>query len=506
MIDLGTDRKIVILGCGGVGKCVTWYLQKFYKFNYSQVWIIEKDANAKNFPAVEECIKKGAHFKNITLVTKNVSYIFDKMIGVKDGDVVIDLTTRTPCAKIFTECRRRQLFYFNTDIYEEYTINPSAEESSNLYDSSIYMGMVNMRDAEKKTRRYGDRTIILECGMNPGLISIFMKKGILDIAKKVLKNKKSSELSKYVKNKNYSDIAKYLKIRVIHCSEIDTQIVTNDKAKINNKNKLVNTWSCVGFIDEGSEPCEIAIGTHEKIIPLKQENIKNIIPQVVVLDKEGRKTQFISYVPESINADGTAKFIEFEGISVHHGEGLTFNEFLGRDDYAPTMHYVYKPTPSVESSIRTKGVDELMNIATNANNWKVLNVYEDGISGYDNVGALFILEENPITGDKKPWGWWSGSMLHTDYTKRVLKDPYFGPTTIQVMAGVLSHLAWALKNPNKGKIYSDAVDSNFILSMMKKYLGVVYSGEVTGVDIAGYTIEKLMVGGRDAKHTVIDHL
>jgi hypothetical protein len=44
-----------------------------------------------------------------------------------------------------------------------------------------------------------------------------------------------------------------------------------------------------------------------------------------------------------------------------------------------------------------------------------------------------------------------------------------------------------------------------MIGLVKKYLGVIYSGEVTGVKIAGYDIDTLMVVGRDGKHkTKID--
>ena len=40
----------------------------------------------------------------------------------------------------------------------------------------------------------------------------------------------------------------------------------------------------------------------------------------------------------------------------------------------------------------------------------------------------------------------------------------------------------------------------FILNLVKKYLGVIYSGQVTGVNISGCDIDSLMTVGRDGKH------
>ena len=508
MIKLNSDQKVIIMGCGGVGKCVLWYLDKLFKLKYSQVYVIDKDSKSKDFPAVEECIKKGAHFVHMKIEYKNIARIFDKVIGVKENDIVIDVTTRTATIKIFTECRKRQLFYFNTDTYTESDNEKLCTDLRKcLIDSSIYFMQMNMRDAELKTRRHGNKTNVVECGMNPGLISIFVKQGILDIARWVLKEQKEKggsknvdkELQKLVTRRAYSELCQKLMIRVIHCSELDTQKSENERELLK-KVTLANTWSCLGFIDEGCEPCEIVLGTHENVIPVKEENLTQIVKQVAVLTKEGRKIKFKSYVPEYIKEDGTASFTEINGVCVHHGEGLTLNEYIATEDYSPTMHYVYNPSPAIENLIHTKSKEELYKLSMDTDKWKVMNMYEDKLVGTDNVGALFILEENPLTHEAKPWGWWSGSILSTDYTKNVLKDPYFGPTVIQVMAGLLSGLSWALKNPNEGMVTPEAMDTRFILNLVKKYLGVVYSGEVTGVNISGYDIDELMVIGRDGKH------
>ena len=508
MIKLNSDQKVIILGCGSVGKCILWYLDKLFKVKYSQVYVIDKDIKTKDFPAVQECIKKGAHFVHITIESKNIARIFDKIIGVKENDIVFEVTTRTETIKIFTECRKRQLFYFNTDTYTEDDNNEKdlcLDLRKCLIDSSVYYMQMNMRDAALKTRRYGNKTNVVECGMNPGLISIFVKKGILDIANWVLKEQKEKggiknidkELQKLVKRNAYSELCQKLMIRVIHCSELDTQKSDNELLK---NIPITNTWSCVGFIDEGCEPCEIVLGTHENIIPVKQENLTHIVKQVAVLTKEGRKIKFKSYVPEYVKDDGTASFIEINGVCVHHGEGLTLNEYIATEDYSPTMHYVYNPSPAIENLIHTKSKQELYKLTLDSNNWKVLNMYEDNLVGTDNVGALFILEENPLTHEAKPWGWWSGSILNTDYTKNILQDQYFGPTVIQVMAGLLSGLAWALKNPNEGMVTTEVMDNKFILNLVKKYLGVIYSGQVTGVNISGCDIDSLMTIGRDGKH------
>jgi homospermidine synthase len=490
------SRKIIILGVGAVGKCVSYYLPEWFNIDYKKLFLIDKDASVAEFPSVVHLLKQGATFKEYKILSTNVQNLFEKTLKLSKGDIVIDVTTRTDTTKIITLCRKNQLIYLNTDIYDE--IPTSIKPVICPLDFAISTTHYNIENIIQKTQHHGNITSILECGMNPGLISIFVKQGLRDIAKYVLQHKQNKSLKIALRNKDYYNIAKILKIRVIHCSEIDTQIPDVKQ----NKDLLVNTWSCIGLVDEGCEPCEISMGTHEKIIPVDPKFVNDSIPQVAIINKDGIKTRFKSYVPIFKNkVEKIVEFKEIKGVSVHHGEGISLNMFISKDEYAPTMQYVYRLSPLTDKIAKTNSRSQLVNY-TLQDKWRVMNMYEDKLNGTDNVGACFILETNPINADdKNPWGWWTGTMLDTDYTKNVLKDNYFGPTVIQVMAGILSGLCWIIDNPESGVIFAEEMDEGYIIAKAKKYLGHIYSGPITGVKIAGYTINDLMVTNRDRKHT-----
>ena len=69
------------------------------------------------------------------------------------------------------------------------------------------------------------------------------------------------------------------------------------------------------------------------------------------------------------------------------------------------------------------------------------------------------------------------------------------------MAGLLSGLSWIIDNPDLGVLFAEEMDEGYIIAKAKKYLGHIYSGSITGVKIAGYTVNDLMVTNRDRKHT-----
>jgi homospermidine synthase len=300
-------------------------------------------------------------------------------------------------------------------------------------------------------------------------------------------------------------MAKLLGIRVIHCSEIDTQIPkTNSYTEPfgenfdieKNKDKLLNTWSCLGLIDEGIEPFEVTLGTHENVEKILDKFHKsNFFEQHLVVDKPGYLTKFKSVVPSKINADKTIMFEEFVGRSVHHGESISLNRFLSDETYSPTIHYVYKVSPLTDKYLESKTSKQLVNQGqTEAHiGWHVMNMYDDKIDGYDNIGALFILEKNPMTLNNEPFMFWTGSILNTEYTKTELNDKYFGPTSIQVMAGVLSGLSYIVENKELGLMYGEDVPEDYIIEKCKKFLGIFYCGKINEKINLDYHMENLLL-------------
>jgi homospermidine synthase len=47
----------------------------------------------------------------------------------------------------------------------------------------------------------------------------------------------------------------------------------------------------------------------------------------------------------------------------------------------------------------------------------------------------------------------------------------FGPTVLQVTAGVYSGFLWGCKHPNSGVRYAEFLDNDFIIDAAKPYLG-----------------------------------
>ena len=90
-----------------------------------------------------------------------------------------------------------------------------------------------------------------------------------------------------------TDLAMQLGVKVIHCSERDTQI--SDRAK--QVDEFVNTWSVEGFREEGTTTAEMGWGTHEKELPPRAFEHQDGPRNQICLAQMGMNTWVRSWVP-----------------------------------------------------------------------------------------------------------------------------------------------------------------------------------------------------------------
>lgn len=490
------DKKILFLGCGAVSKCCLSYFKDYFIFDYTKVVIVDKSSKEKDFPSVDHYLKRNSRFIVKEIDKNNYKDLFDSF-DLREKDIVIDLTTRTPTFEFFTYCRLNNLFYTNSSSEQSFAKDHRFE--------SMILQHYNYMDIVRKTPHCNNVTTLIEYAINPGLISSFTLKGIDDIAnyfihKNEMNNTIDEELIKLNNLKNnerYRLLAKKLKIRVIHCSEIDTQVVTSNTLS---KDKYYNTWSYVGLIDESYQGIELAVGTHEKEIPLEKHEV--YINGLFSSSTMCKDVKIKSIVPLNIDDNNNnVVFTEIEGYPIHHGECCSLYRLLSLHDYSPTMHYVYKLNPYAEDFIvKNKNDANLIHASHDSNAWEVLNLHNHQINGYDNVGALFILDEKEDgtcseTSSKNKFTWWCGTILSNEYAQHILNDNLNSATLIQAMYGVLGGLYWSLlpENQNKGLCFGEDVDYKLILSINEKLLGKIYSGKTGGVNLDSFYLKDLML-------------
>ena len=235
-------------------------------------------------------------------------------------------------------------------------------------------------------------------------------------------------------------------MKVIHCSERDTQI-TNKPKQVN---EFVNTWSVEGFREEGTTTAEMGWGTHEKELPpLAYEHTEGPRNQIC-LARMGMNTWVTSWVPNYC----------IHGMVVRHGEAFSISDKLtvwegGKAVYRPTVHYAYCPSDSAIASLsELRGYDYALQP-----NLRILN--DEITSGSDILGALLMGHAYSA--------WWIGSDLSIEESRRLV--PHQNATTMQVAISIVAAAMWMIENPDRGVCVPDDLPHEYVLKIAKPYLG-----------------------------------
>ena len=250
-------KNILLLGYGAIGKAFTEILFKNFPEVNLRVLDLNSDPKDSRFQYTQSRITK--------------SSVDSLMNFVEKGDVLVDLSTNIDCLAIWSCCMKKGVMYLNTAMEEwDDSENPISfpQSPDDLYKTTLMYRHDGAKDYGVWNNVQGTTTIF-EHGMNPGLISHFVKVGLTDAAAYFLKNRNLAEFSDLdfeniealLNAKNYTKLAQALGLHTIHCSEKDDQLITNPPKDI--KTKFYNTWSCRGFLTEGLVPIQIARGSHE---------------------------------------------------------------------------------------------------------------------------------------------------------------------------------------------------------------------------------------------------
>ena len=262
-------NTIMLLGYGAIGKCFAEMLLK----SHPNANLIVVD--------ILEIVDTRFKYINFRVTRENIPELLKYL---EKGDILVDLSINIDFIDIWKPCAKLGIMYINTATEEwgdseDPTAYPKTTEE--MYSTSIAYLHDEVEKMEEWDTMKGTTTV-MEHGMNPGLISHFSKKGIIDAARFFLQQKKNESFSdlnfekieKYLMEKNFPKLAQALGLHTIHCSEVDNQWVNPPPKDC--KSKFYNTWSCRGFFTEALIPIQIAKGSHEdeysEVFPRVRDN------------------------------------------------------------------------------------------------------------------------------------------------------------------------------------------------------------------------------------------
>jgi homospermidine synthase len=437
------NQRILFVGYGAVAECTLPILFKHLKVPARNVTIMDfEDRSAK----LSRWTAKGVRFVRDRVTRENMGRLLAKHAG--RGDLIIDLAWNIDACEILQWCHDHGVKYINTstELWDPYAAGPNQHPT----EKTLYWRHMNLRRMISRWSEPGP-TAVIEHGANPGLISHFVKQGLIDIGQSLIADRKvkgraAENLEELIRTQQFNHLSRALGVKVIHCSERDTQITDQPKQV----DEFVNTWSIEGFREEGTTTAEMGWGTHEKQLPAHAFQHKQGPRNQICLARMGINTWVRSWVPD----------YDILGMVVRHGEAFTISDKLTVWDgkkavYRPTMHYAYCPCDEAIASLNEmRGYNYKLNA-----NQRIMN--DEITAGSDILGAL-------IMGHAYN-SWWIGSDLSIEESRRLV--PHQNATTMQVAISVVAASMWMIENPERGVVVPDDIPHEYILGVSRPYLG-----------------------------------
>jgi homospermidine synthase len=423
--------KLVMLGFGSIGQSVLPLLFRHLDLRAEQVHVISRSPDKSGMTE-----RLGVGFTPQPLDEGN----YEAVLGahLKEGDFLLNLSVEVSSLALIRYCWQRGILYLDTCTepwkggYDNPERSPSQRSNYALREEVL---------AFRLDKRQGP-TAVITCGANPGLASIFVKKALLRMAQDC-----GMKVQPPACYEDWAGLARRLEVRTIHVAERDTQVARERKAR----GEFVNTWSIDGFVSEGLQPAELGWGSHERHFPPDGGRHGYGCDAAIYLNRPGIATRVRTWTP----LEGP-----FHGFLVTHGESISIADHLtlrenGEVVYRPTVHYAYHPCDDAVLSLHEVA----------GKNWQLQPqrriLRDEVVDGMDELGVLLMGNPRGV--------YWYGSRLTMEETRRLA--PNNSATSLQVVAGILGGMVWALRNPRQGVVEPDDLDHEMVMEVAAPYLG-----------------------------------
>lgn len=427
--------RILILGFGSIGQGVLPLILRHIAIDKKNIRIIAADPLGR---AVAR--KEGVRFEILPLTKKNYKKALDERM--RPGDFLLNLSVEVSSIALIEHCQARGILYLDTCVepwkggYSDPDLSVSQRSNYGLRETAL---------ALKRKSPYSSTAVVAH-GANPGIVSHFVKQALLNIAKA------TGHRADVPENREaWSALMRDLGVKTIHIAEYDSQ-VSNLPKKIG---CFENTWSVSGFHSEGiCQPGEMGWGTHERRIPEGASRHDYGCDAAIYLDRPGARVLVRTWTP----LHGP-----FLGRAVTHNESVSIADYFTlrkgeKAVYRPTVHYAYR---SCDASILS--IEECFGNGSVLQKEQRILMDDIREGGMDELGVLLM-------GHKKGAYWW-GSRLTIDEARKLA--PYQNATGLQVTAGVLGGMIWAMENPNAGIVEADEVDFRRVMEIITPYMGTM---------------------------------
>jgi len=422
--------RIVMVGCGSIGQALLPLLSRHVHAS-AAITVLSMDERGRGIAAAH-----GAQFLHCHL--KPGTFRRDLARYLRPGDLLLNVSVDVSSLDLVEWCAEHDVLYVDTSIepWPGVFDNPMLT----VRDRTNYLTREQMLRLARRLGS-GGPTAIVDHGANPGLVSHFVKRALLELRQAL-----GSGSAEPVDRAGWAGLARDLGVALIQISERDTQAAERPKRP----NEFVNTWSIDGFVDELMQPAELSLGTGEPGRP-RGAHWHRRGSGSVYLRRPGGATFARSWLP-SLGG--------FQGLLMSHDEVFSIADHLSLRDgaafgYRPTVMFVYHPCDdAMLSALELEGRGWQMQPSR-----RVLTT--ELVTGADELGVL-------LAGHARN-AYWFGSQLSIEEARRHV--PHANATTLQVAAGALAAVVAAIRHPRRGVLEADDLDFDECLAVAAPYLG-----------------------------------
>src|SRR5688572_21383784 len=206
--------RVIIIGSGSIGQGILPVIGRHIPVDGDRLLVLSADEQGRGL--ARQC---GARFEHVHLTPANHRRILGK--HVKAGDLLLNLSVNVASLDLVRFCAEQEALYVDTSI----------EPWPGVYANP----MLKMRDRtnfvirEKALRLAAELgedapTAVVDHGANPGLVSHFVKRALLDLDRSLRAGK-----ARPASREEWAALARDLGVCVIQIAERDTQV--SDHAK-----------------------------------------------------------------------------------------------------------------------------------------------------------------------------------------------------------------------------------------------------------------------------------
>ncbi|MGF7161628.1 homospermidine synthase [Rhodoligotrophos appendicifer] len=427
---------VVIVGFGSIGQGTLPLIERHFRFDPKRLVVIDPDsAHGRDIEA------RGYRFVNEAVTRDNYRALLAPLLTEGDGQgFCVNLSVDTSSLDIMRLCRELDVLYIDTVV--EPWLGFYFDKTKDNAERTNYALRETVK--EERQRSPGGSTAVSCCGANPGMVSWFVKRALLDIARDT-----GRAVAEPTSREGWALLMRELGVKGVHIAERDTQVTLRPKPL----NVFWNTWSVEGFLSEGLQPAELGWGTHETWMPSNARTHEVGSGCAIFLEQPGAFTRVRSWCPTP-----GPQF----GLLVTHNESISIADYFtvhgrGGAEFRPTCHYAYHPCNDALLSL-----NEMFGAAAQPQPEQHVLTESEILSGRDELGVL-------LYGHDKN-AYWFGSQLTIEEARELAQQ---GATTLQVTSAVLAGMVWALENPAAGIVETDDMDHVRCLEVQSPYLGTV---------------------------------